>query len=785
MTTKLKYLKQFFDSLWDGDYIEFFKKPIATDISHKSLRYRISTDTEYNNGSEIILKDNIRIINGVTIVVDNLYSNGFAPIKSIPYLKQISNSYDSDSLSYFNELPIQPTSEYKNVINSTIISLKQSANFSKIDRLTLYCSEQRENAVISLVNPTSTPSEEVGGVSWVAFNGYKGGDNTKHIDSHYNPVSDGVNYTQNSSCFFIWSKENVSDTGVDGGIQIGETGSGAFVFSNISGTLYASMNDNVAGGITIPISGAGLTTIVRTTSTIVQVWHNGVKLIETTVASTALQNFNFWWLALNRENVSAFPSARELAFTGNASGDLDQVSFYNTMQEHMTAIDLLPIPPAPPDPGISDVVAKIHFPSLLDVSGNDYHSILGDSLPGGITAPLQSGGKTIFNGLQSIKLNDNLPITVLKNHTQFFNIYCESPEETQNFLNLGTIYRMGSCVFVETIAGPLKRSMVGGVYLDENATTEPVYGKSLPKLQLGNNTIGISFSGTDVIIFINGIISKITSNNAYPATGLSGWFGAWVGSAANNFTLPAYYSINDNEHLWIYDYSATAVEMQVKGNAMMREAGVSLVVFEGDSITLGYGVTTNANNWPSVVTQYLIDNTDKKWASLNIGVGGRTLAAAAAACDQNNYSISGNGISPCVINVIAPAQGEGVLNVYNVMMGINEIANGATLGALQTSLTTLITFRNNQGFDCYVYSITPAAELDGSEESVRLAFNAWLPTVANTLGFTFVNVCANTNLNSQASSANTTYFTDGIHLTDLTCTSIIGPMGGAAIVADI
>lgn len=91
MTTKLKFLKSYFSSIWDGNFIEFFKKPIATSAPNKSLHYKISTNNVLNNGSETLVKNNIRDVSGTITIIDNLYSNGFAPTKSIPYLQQISN----------------------------------------------------------------------------------------------------------------------------------------------------------------------------------------------------------------------------------------------------------------------------------------------------------------------------------------------------------------------------------------------------------------------------------------------------------------------------------------------------------------------------------------------------------------------------------------------------------------------------------------------------------------------------------------------------------------------
>jgi len=94
MTTKLKYLRFFFDAIWDGNYIDFYKKPIAQDLGSKSLHYKISTKNYYNDTTEILNKDNIRYINGNYSKVEDVYTNHIAPVRSIPYLLAITITGD-------------------------------------------------------------------------------------------------------------------------------------------------------------------------------------------------------------------------------------------------------------------------------------------------------------------------------------------------------------------------------------------------------------------------------------------------------------------------------------------------------------------------------------------------------------------------------------------------------------------------------------------------------------------------------------------------------------------
>jgi lysophospholipase L1-like esterase len=85
MTTKLKFLRNFFTAVLKRTVVEYFHKPIATNNSTKSDYYSITTNNGKFNNSETISHKNVRVVNNVIQNVDTLTTNSFASLNPIPF----------------------------------------------------------------------------------------------------------------------------------------------------------------------------------------------------------------------------------------------------------------------------------------------------------------------------------------------------------------------------------------------------------------------------------------------------------------------------------------------------------------------------------------------------------------------------------------------------------------------------------------------------------------------------------------------------------------------------
>ncbi len=694
-------------------------------------------------------------------------------------------SYSAEAQAYFNALPTQPSASEKNIDATLIDALVEENIFTEVDRLVLCANGERVNAVVSVPNPTSDVAIETGALKWNEW-GFVG-DTNAYLRSQYAPSVDGVNYTKNSACFFYWSLTDLNQDSVDMGCfsSTPTPDRNALCFSNSSGVLYSCINDITGGGTTIAnTSTLGLFSIVRDASNSIKVYKNGVLIKTGAQVSSELPDIEFFICGCNLNGALEYPSTRQIALYGTCSGDVDQSVLYSKLNDYITSIQALYPSPSPAAVApMDDPILKLSIPSLLDESGNGWNSTLGADLIGGFTAPtIDADDNLVFNGNNTVKLSTSFGLTPLRVHTEFMAIYTETPELTQGLLNVGLQYICGMRVAAYT-RDDNKWVNIGGVYYDEGAATEPVWGRSIPKLQAGYNIIGFSFSATRTIMYCNGQITYFTPNCPYGAVGTSGWIGGFPSGPDAAYTLPAYYKIVANSFIQVFNYAGNTGQMLSTGNSILQDIGCSAIVFEGDSITQGFTLATNAENWTSIVVEDLLANTSHKWAACNIGIGARTLDSMANTCGTIGASVPFNKIATVSVNPISKSDYASAKNIYVLFAGINDIAASATLGAMQTDFTTLINYRNSQGFDCYVVSVTSDVALTAPQEAVRLAYNAWLATQIGTLNFTFIDICSNVNLAGQPSGANA-YFSDGVHFTALTCSSIVAPMVYSSIISN-
>jgi len=699
-----------------------------------------------------------------------------------PYFRRGGGS-NANALAYFSECPVDNTDDFKSVVTTAFDSLDSSGIGPKIDRLFIYGQEYQANAVVSMYNPETTKATEESSPTWTYFEGYERGTNG-YINNQFNLLSDGVNYQKNNACMFLWSETNANiANGVDGGAQeTNGSGDTVFIFSRDGGNAYAGINDQsgASAAATSVADSLGFYSVVRVDSTTIQLWKNGVKIYEGNVNSTDPPNLVGYALGLNRDNALIFPSTRKLFVFGYGAGDIDQAELYSVISTMRTSIQALPEPPVPP---MINATMKMRFPDLVDTTGNGYDGVLGNA-PVGFNDPVVDGNNdTVFGGTGIIQLNPSLPISSITNYTFFIPFWIETPETTEAIVQFGLSYISGGQIRVFTRNNNLW-APCAGMCIDEAIGSEPIYSKSLPKTMQGNIVFGVSFSYTTVRVYINGIVTYFDTNPGASVAATGGWFGAYPGVTNNNYTKNCNITVKNGATLDFYDRNASLDEFQSTGDLIMKNMNLNSLVFEGDSLTAGFTLTNNSDNWPSIVSEYLDENTAYNWAPCNIGIGGRYLVDISDEANDTGVSVTYNWTTTALINPVEPSEKTGAKNVYVLLAGINDIANGETLINLQSALTSLITYRKSQGFNCFVLSVTSDVSLSAGEESIRLSYNSWLSAQASVQGFTFIDTCSDPNLAGQPPGANA-YFSDGVHYTALTCSSIVGPMVYNSIIANI
>lgn len=187
------------------------------------------------------------------------------------------------------------------------------------------------------------------------------------------------------------------------------------------------------------------------------------------------------------------------------------------------------------------------------------------------------------------------------------------------------------------------------------------------------------------------------------------------------------------------------------------------IVFDGDSISEGYGATDLQNNFRQVL-RALGDTSD---------------------IDVYNQSVFGTLSSTLYANRVAHLSGIDMAtskNAYYIGVGSNDLNADVPANTIWTSyLLPSIQYAQSQGRQVIVGTVLSRSTFTAPREAERLALNNLKRTNAATYGYTVADYDTQPDL---ANPANTTYYLDGIHPTSLGYTrmaAVLAPLVQAAL----
>jgi lysophospholipase L1-like esterase len=204
---------------------------------------------------------------------------------------------------------------------------------------------------------------------------------------------------------------------------------------------------------------------------------------------------------------------------------------------------------------------------------------------------------------------------------------------------------------------------------------------------------------------------------SHPGSRTTSWFGAGDQLAAAELTG------GKSIDRW---FVISAVDVQ-------RAAGASLVTF-GDSITDGYGVTTNGDNrWPDILAARLqADARTKGVGVLNAGIGGNRLVLdglgpnAMARFDRDVLNQAG-------IKYVILLEGVNDLGTLTRDQLVSPEAHAALVARMIASYDQMIRRARERGIKIYGATVMPYGgsayyHPDAVNEQDRQAINAWIRT---------------------------------------------------------
>jgi lysophospholipase L1-like esterase len=172
---------------------------------------------------------------------------------------------------------------------------------------------------------------------------------------------------------------------------------------------------------------------------------------------------------------------------------------------------------------------------------------------------------------------------------------------------------------------------------------------------------------------------------------------------------------------------------QISGVDVLRPAGASLVTF-GDSITDGYGVTTNGNNrWPDILAARLqADRRTRGVGVLNAGIGGNRLLLdglgpnAMARFDRDVLNQAG-------VKYVILLEGVNDLGTLTREQPASPEAHAALVARMIAAYDQMIRRARERGIKVYGATVMPYGgsgyyHPDAANEQDRQALNAWIRT---------------------------------------------------------
>ena len=249
-----------------------------------------------------------------------------------------SKSLDPDAVLFFTFWIVQPPVSYKQKISKLIKSLKADGNWSLLDRLWIRAAYNQQGANISLVNPSSSQSTTTTSPGWVQFQGYTGDGASSYVNTLFTPSTQGVNFTQNNSCQFFYSRTESQENSLMGGAGAANLHGTHMNIRTVSDTIQCRLNATTAVATVANTTSLGLFTTERTSTTNVNYKRNGVLLGSASVLSTGITNVICFEGANNANGVAANFSLRQIAISGYGSASIDAVKFFASTNAYMASI---------------------------------------------------------------------------------------------------------------------------------------------------------------------------------------------------------------------------------------------------------------------------------------------------------------------------------------------------------------------------------------------------------------------------------------------------------------
>lgn len=240
---------------------------------------------------------------------NSVYSISFEGNDDISHTSAGSTNYGTEYQAVYDSLTTKPASAIAEAQNTLVEALKTAGVWSKLDVFYMFAQASNGDgeALKNWKNPGTHDATEVNAPSFVALEGFTGNGVDSYLNLHYNPYTDGVNYSINICSGGGYTRGTRSDayTKLFGGTD-GTNYFGADILA--SGNIRAFMNETVASFAYTSYSGAvnGFFGYNRNGSAC-NIYHNGsdVGALVNQGQTGTTPDITIYGLALNNNDTGA------------------------------------------------------------------------------------------------------------------------------------------------------------------------------------------------------------------------------------------------------------------------------------------------------------------------------------------------------------------------------------------------------------------------------------------------------------------------------------------------
>jgi hypothetical protein len=247
--------------------------------------------------------------------------------------KTAASAFDADAQAFITAAVITDVTQ-QNAINTLVVDLKGYSIWTKMNALYPMVGGTNAQHTWNLKNTAQYQISWAGGVTsssnGVQFNGI----NSYGITG-YNQTTAGDSV--NSAHLSYYSRTNSNGTEV----EIGTNAGGAYNLLEIrtSGTTYFLQNQNDLTTAS-DLDSRAFYLGNRQSANDIDGWRNGVKIVNSTTASTFLPNLNIFIGALNQTGSTLYFTTKQCAFASIGDGltDTEAANFYTAVQAFQTTL---------------------------------------------------------------------------------------------------------------------------------------------------------------------------------------------------------------------------------------------------------------------------------------------------------------------------------------------------------------------------------------------------------------------------------------------------------------